>query len=328
MLFYVITIFVISIIILTFFSRELSKELNLVKSSLKSIYEGKNLYQDLYITSYDEIGELIVAINNIQDLNKLHVDEIQNSRDMLIEQERLASLGQMIGGISHNLKTPIMSIAGAAEGLTDLINEYDSSIGDKDVTNEDHHAIAKDMKDWIDKINSYTAYMSDIITAVKGQAVALSEAEQDVFTIDELVKRVDILMKHDLKNNHLQLNVNLNGLENTQIHGNVNSLVQVVNNLISNAIQSYDNPAGNSIELETKSDNKNITISIIDHGCGIPKDVQEKLFKSMITTKGKNGTGLGMFMSYSTIKGHFNGDMNFTSEIGKGTTFNIVLPLK
>ena len=47
----------------------------------------------------------------------------------------------------------------------------------------------------------------------------------------------------------------------------------------------------------------------------------------MITTKGHNGTGLGLFMSYSTIKGHFNGDLNFTSEVGKGTKFNIVLPV-
>ena len=56
-------------------------------------------------------------------------------------------------------------------------------------------------------------------------------------------------------------------------------------------------------------------------------EIQEKLFKTMITTKGKNGTGLGMFMSYSTIKGQFNGDITFTSEVGKGTTFNIIIPL-
>ena len=58
------------------------------------------------------------------------------------------------------------------------------------------------------------------------------------------------------------------------------------------------------------------------------KEVQEKLFNSMITTKGKNGTGLGMFMSYSTVKGHFGGDITFTSEVGKGTTFKVILPLK
>ena len=48
----------------------------------------------------------------------------------------------------------------------------------------------------------------------------------------------------------------------------------------------------------------------------------------MVTTKGHNGSGLGLFMSYSTIKGHFNGDLNFKSKVGVGTTFNIVLPVK
>jgi len=58
------------------------------------------------------------------------------------------------------------------------------------------------------------------------------------------------------------------------------------------------------------------------------KEVQDKLFKSMITTKGKNGTGLGLFMSYSNIKAHFNGDIKFISEQNKGTTFYIILPLQ
>lgn len=259
--------------------------------------------------------------------HKKDMETIKNNQDMLMEKERLASLGQLIGGISHNLKTPIMSIAGAAEGLSDLIKEYDVSIGDPEVTAEDHHAIANDMKEWIEKIHSYTSYMSDIITAVKGQAVALSENESDTFTIDELLKRVNILMKHEISNASLTLNTTVDIPKSTKLHGDVNSLVQVVNNLITNAIQSYSEPKGNSIELIAKQEDNNIIISVTDHGCGMPKDVQEKLFKSMITTKGKNGTGLGMFMSYSTIRGHFNGDITFNTELGKGTTFNIILPL-
>lgn len=60
---------------------------------------------------------------------------------------------------------------------------------------------------------------------------------------------------------------------------------------------------------------------------GMTSEVKDKLFKEMITTKGKNGTGLGMFMSYSTIRGHFNGNITFDSEFGKGTKFNVILPL-
>jgi len=284
-----------------------------------------------------------VEINNIMDKNnflgililfkditqhKQDIQTIQNNQDMLMEKERLASLGQLMGGISHNLKTPIMSISGAAEGLTDLINEYDASIGDPEVTNDDHHAIANDMREWITKIHSYTAYMSDIITAVKGQAVNLSENENNAFTVDELFKRVNILMKHEISNASLTLTLDVQVPSTTTLVGDINSLVQVINNLITNAIQSYNGRKGEEIKVLAQKLDNNLIISVIDHGCGMTKEVQDKLFNTMITTKGKNGTGLGMFMSYSTIKGHFNGDMTFETEVNKGTTFNVILPLQ
>lgn len=284
-----------------------------------------------------------VEINNIMDKNnflgililfkditqhKQDIQTIQNNQDMLMEKERLASLGQLIGGISHNLKTPIMSISGAAEGLTDLINEYDASIGDPEVTNDDHHAIANDMREWITKIHSYTSYMSDIITAVKGQAVNLSENENNAFTVDELFKRVNILMKHEISNASLTLTLDVQVPSATTLVGDINSLVQVINNLITNAIQSYNGRKGEEIKVLAKKLDNNLIISVIDHGCGMTKEIQDKLFNTMITTKGKNGTGLGMFMSYSTIKGHFNGDITFETEVNKGTTFNVILPLQ
>lgn len=271
------------------------------------------------------LGTLILfkdVTQHIEDMQK-----IKDTQETLMEAERLSSLGQLIGGIAHNLKTPIMSIAGAAEGLTDLVKEYDSSIDDPEVNSQDHHDIAKDMNEWIVKIKEYTEYMSDIITAVKGQAVTLSETENVSFDIDELVKRVDILMKHELKNALVYLNVQMKAPKNTTIHGDVNSLVQVINNMISNSIQAYNGKPEQYIDLTLEKQKNNLIISVKDYGSGLPQKVKEKLFKEMITTKGKNGTGLGLYMSYSTIKAHFNGDITFESEENEGTTFNIILPL-
>ena len=271
------------------------------------------------------LGTLILFKDITQHIEDM--ETIKNNQDILMERERLASLGQLIGGIAHNLKTPIMSISGAAEGLTDLVKEYDSSIDDPEVNSQDHHDIAKDMNEWIVKIKEYTEYMSDIITAVKGQAVTLSETENISFDIDELVKRVDILMKHELKNALIYMNVQMKAPKTTKIHGDINSLVQVINNMISNAIQAYNGKTEQNIDLILEKSNGNLIISVKDYGCGLPQKVQDKLFKEMITTKGKNGTGLGLYMSYSTIKAHFNGNITFETEEGKGTTFNIILPL-
>lgn len=261
--------------------------------------------------------------------HKEDMETIKNNQDILMERERLAGLGQLIGGIAHNLKTPIMSIAGATQGLENLIKEYDESIDDPLVNSQDHHDIAKDMEAWISKIRAHLEYMSDIITTVKGQAVAsLSTDDSEEFTISELVKRVNILMKHELKNAYIYLNILMKVDENTVIDGNVNVLVQVVNNIISNAIQAYDGKHDQNIQFEISQKENNMIFSITDFAGGLSKEVQDRLFKEMVTTKGKNGTGLGLYMSYSNIKAHFGGDITYKTEEGKGTTFNIVIPIK
>lgn len=326
------------------FLKETNLYLNLkeIQNAVKQVKNSpKTVSFELYVKNINKYFhvEINSILSNEQSLGTLvlfkdisqHIEDMQKLKDnqeSLMESERLASLGQLIGGIAHNLKTPIMSIAGAAEGLNDLIKEYDSSIDDPTVNNQDHHDIAKDMSEWIVKIKNYTEYMSDIITAVKGQAVTLSESEDVSFDLDELVKRVNILMKHELKNSFTYLNIQMKTDSKTVIHGDVNSLVQVINNMISNAIQSYNGKAEQNIDLILAKQNDNLVISVRDYGSGLPDKVKDKLFKEMITTKGKNGTGLGLYMSYSTIKAHFNGDITFESENGKGTTFNIILPVQ
>lgn len=325
-----ILLLIISAFILYYFSNSLSKDIKIVTNSLNKICNDStsNYSKKLSVISNDEIGDLVIAFNKIQNLNTNQVNQLKSNQETLMERERLASLGQLIGGIAHNLKTPIMSISGAAEGLNDLIKEYDSSIEDPEVNSQDHHDIASDMSKWIVKIKEYTEYMSDIITTVKGQAVALSHEADISFTVGELLKRVNILMKHELKSAIIYLNIAMKTDENTVICGDVNGLVQVINNMISNSIQAYEGKTDQNIDLIVEKQDNNLLISVKDYASGLPDKVKNKLFKEMITTKGKNGTGLGLYMSYSTIKAHFNGNIIVDSHDGKGTTFTIILPLK
>ena len=267
-------------------------------------FESVNKYFNIEINDIKSNSKYVGTLILLKDITQ-HIEDmntIKENQDLLVEKERLASLGQLVGGIAHNLKTPIMSIAGAAEGLTDLVKEYDYSIEDPEVNFQDHHEIAHDMSEWIEKIKTHTSYMSDIITAVKGQAVTLNEDEEDSFTINELVKRINILMKHELKNALIDMKVNMNIDDMISLH----------------AIQAYNGETNKSIDLSFNKNNNNLVISVQDYGCGMPIEVKDKLFKEMITTKGKNGTGLGMFMSYSTIRGHFSGDITFDSTLRKG----------
>jgi len=315
------------------------------KNLIKIIYEVRKKdieYSNIiYFKKYQKYFN--VEINNIRnknniigtlvlfkDVTQLETDKqlIKNNQDILVEQERLASLGQMIGGIAHNLKTPIMSVGGAAEGISDLIKEYKLSIKDSEVTIEDHEQIANEMNEWVEKIKTHISYMSDVITAVKGQAVSLSKGNEVTFCVDELIKHIDILMKHELKNALIYLNITNNVPDKVTLTGNINGLVQVVNNIVSNAIQAYNGKTNENIDLVFNIIDNNLVIAIKDYAGGIPEKIKDKIFSEMITTKGKNGTGLGLFMSYSNIKAHFGGDISFDTKEKVGTTFYITIPVK
>jgi signal transduction histidine kinase len=101
----------------------------------------------------------------------------------------------------------------------------------------------------------------------------------------------------------------------------------VFDNIIINAIQAYDKKHG-VIDFIIEDSDDSIIFTIRDHAKGIPENIKSKLLREMVTTKGKDGTGLGLYMSNSTIKGRFGGNMWFESTEGEGTTFFIQIPYK
>ncbi len=259
----------------------------------------------------------------------LMILERDSIEETLRENERLASLGQLIGGISHNLMTPIMSIAGISTALEDLKNEYKESIGDPMVTNEDHYEISSEIAQWIEKLKEYNAYMSKVISNVKSQAVQLNYHANNGFTIDELVNRIEFMKSSDItiKNSNIELFVDAS--MDVVVPGDILNMVQVIENLLKNAIESYDNKELHECKIDIYiRKNKNVlTIAVKDFGCGIKDDIKPRLFKNMETTKGKNGIGLSLLLSYSTIKGKFGGEIWFESEVNNGATFYIAVPL-
>jgi len=322
----VLLISILIIVFLVFFARDFSKPIIQISDYMNRLASGESVdyTQKLPVTSSDEIGELTINFNKILDKEKHYVETIRQNQDILVENERLSSLGQLIGGIAHNLKTPIMSVSGYLVAMENLVNEYQESIENPNVTKQDFEDITKEMKEWIEKSKEYMSYMTEVINAAKGQAVSMNANTIGSFTAQELIARTQILMKEELLKYKCQLNVKLNISEETEIQGELSAIVQVLDNLIINAMQAYGKEEG-KINLTLNENKKNIYIEVQDFAGGIPEHIKDKLFKEMITTKGKDGTGLGLYMCYSTIKGRFNGDMRFESKTGVGTTFFITL---
>jgi C4-dicarboxylate-specific signal transduction histidine kinase len=258
-----------------------------------------------------------------ESMRKLH-----DSQERMMEQERFAFLGQMIGGLAHNLKTPIMSISGCVVATQALVDECEDSLGDTTVTDDDYREIYAEMRDWMQKVKDSTAYMSDIITAIKGQAVTISTDSKITFTIDEMLKRSMLLMRHELLNSGCTLKITKDDSEEIALQGDINNLVQVVGNLINNSIFAQKNLPGNEIEIEVSHDTEMLHIIVKDRGTGISDHVMEKLFKTMVTSKGTMGTGLGLYISNAVIRSKFNGTMWGKNREDGGCMMGISIPLE
>ena len=274
-----------------------------------------------------QISGFAILFKDITQLRE-SMQRLQDSQERMMEQERLAFLGQMIGGLAHNLKTPIMSISGCVVAAEDLIEECEDSLLDTQVTEEDYREIYGEVRDWFQKIKDSAAYMSDIITAIKGQAANISTDEKVTFTLEEMLKRSALLMRHELLNSGCHLKIDCNPDEEISLQGDINNLIQVIDNLLSNAIYAQKQAGGGEIEIQILHNNENLDIMVKDRGTGISDKVKEKLFKTMVTSKGTMGTGLGLYISNAVIRGKFRGTMWAENREGGGSVFGISIPLE
>ena len=290
--------------------------------------EGK-FYYSVELTPILVKHRLAGVLAMFRDVTRLK-EEMRRKQQNLsraMERERLISLGQMIGSISHNLKTPIMAISGDVTLLEDLVREYEESIGDEEVTVEDHLEIAKEMSGWLLRIGECCSYMSDIITTVKGMAANLSNTSEGEFTVEEAIKRVQMFLKGKLVKNGCTLVTKVELPPKTFIHGDINNMVQVINNLVDNACDAMEETGGEIGLLVYRTEN-GICIRVSDQGKGIPDDVKEKLFKTMCTTKGTRGTGLGLYSSAEIIRARFGGKIWADGNEDGGASFYVELPME
>lgn len=148
-------------------------------------------------------------------------------------------------------------------------------------------------------------------------------------TIQELVNRIYLLKSGNEAINNCSINIEADTELSTIVQGDITNLIQVINNLIINAVQSYEDKKTNNAEVAISicKDKYSIKLAIRDYGKGISDDIKSRIFKSMVTSKGKYGTGLSLLLSYATIKGKFGWEIWFETSENVGTAFYITIPL-
>ena len=259
-------------------------------------------------------------------LYKKNLELFKQNQFEIIERERLLSLNQLIGGIAHNLKTPLLSSAGGIQLIkkdTTKIYEYIQSECD------DFERVTKlmnEISDWQNRISEYLIYMSDVISTVKGQVKEFKQIDDDKFSIKDVINKIKLFMSYEFKKSNCTLVEKIDISYDEIIKGSINSFVQVFNILLTNAIEASVDSEERIITLGAYKKNKEIIFYVKNSGKEIPTKIQENIFNKMITTKGNKGTGLGLYISKSIITGRFNGEIYFETN-DKETTFFVKVPL-
>ncbi len=283
------------IVLLSYQKRELNEELEIleaISSQLGNAIIRAELYQ-----------------NNIKTVNELKntLKELKETQIQLINSEKMASLGQLIAGVAHEINTPIASIKSNNTILNKFIPRIkDTEIADmlKEINEIDYEAIQR---------------ISNIVTSLK-KFVRLDEAELQQADINREIDLTLDLIRHETKNR----------IEIKKHYGNIplikcypNMLNQVFTNILINACQAISGKG--KIEITTKYANKKLTVKIKDNGKGIAKDQLSKIFTAGYTTKGAGiGTGLGLAICTKIIERH-NGEILVNSELGQGSEFIITI---
>ena len=270
----------------------------------------------------DKKGKVIGILALTQDITEQinNINQLKEQEKLIIQQSRLASMGEMIANIAHQWRQPLSIISTLATGIK-LEKELKIC--------EEKYEIES-----LDIINQNAQYLSKTIDDFRNY-FKKSNYTSTIFTNDLFEKTLKLISPR-LKDRNVKIVLNN---ENIEIATYENEVVQVYINIINNAIDAFEDfkdlDYDKYIFIETKKIDNNVEIEIKDNAGGIEEEIISKIFEPYFTTKNeKQGTGLGLFMCNEIITKHLKGDIQALSSTFKyegkeckGTTFKITLPL-
>ncbi|HNR85829.1 MAG TPA: ATP-binding protein, partial [Taishania sp.] len=298
----IISVFVLliagSVIIAIFAASWITNPLHMLQSYLSNIHLGKS-NQYINYSKNDEIGALVKSYNK-------KIDELEYAAQQLAQSERESAWRDMAKQVAHEIKNPLTPMKLSVQHLVRSFDPNDENAQNK---------INRVCQSLIEQIDALTKIANEFSNFAKMQ-----KAEFNAIDIVSLIRNAAELFSEGS-----QFEIIITGPEQCIVNGDKDQLLRVFNNLIKNSCQAISNKTDGKIVIEILKTATLIKISVNDNGVGIPEIQQSKIFVPYFTTK-SNGSGIGLAMVKQIIENH-KGNIYFESEVNKGTTFIIELPL-
>lgn len=293
-----VLMFVLAILLAYFISSYITRNIKAVTDKMRQTSLNKRNEKIILKNASSEIFTLVNAYNNM-------VDELEKSAVKLAKGEREQAWREMAKQVAHEIKNPLTPMRLSVQNFQRKFDSNDPKIYDK---------INEFSKMLIQQIDT----MSSIASAFSSFAKMPTQKREKLNVVEVVKHALDIFIEDYIsyfpKNETI-----IAELDKTQ-------LIRIVTNLVKNATQALVEIERKKIEVSVAEDNGNVIIVVADNGKGISEEDKARVFEPKFTTK-SSGMGLGLSMVKNIIEA-YNGTITFTSQLNKGTVFNIIIPKK
>ncbi|MCI0701272.1 MAG: response regulator [Planctomycetia bacterium] len=310
------------------------------KAQKEDLVEGMEAGADDFLTKPFDRDELRVRLRAAERIVKLEQSLAEQNRVLretqsaLVQNEKLASLGRLAAGVAHEINNPIAYVTNnlavirrdtqSALAALDAHRRGDMTEAARLEQAADIEYLRENFSRTCDKTLEGLQRVRDIVRNLRDFA-RLDEAEFKEANLNAALESTLEIVGHQIREKSIQLEKHFGELPLVLCHpGKIN---QVFLNLLVNAIQACDR--GGVVIARTRAEpGSGVVVEVQDNGCGIRPEHRERLFEPFFTTKPVGqGTGLGLSVSFGIVRDH-GGSIEVDSEVGRGSTFRVVLPLK
>lgn len=316
----------------------IEKEIELVQALAKAF--------SIAYARYEDFVKLELAKADIEST----LSELKSTQTQLIQQEKLASLGQLTAGIAHEIKNPLNFVNNFSEVSIELIDEvrkeldslktqHAASPKDQGEVLDEVNGILSDIQNNLQKIHEHGSRANSIVTSMLQHSRGGS-GKMEPTDLNALIKEYVNLCFHGMRAGKNPINVEIAldlDREIPEVPLIKEDFTRVIINLCNNAFDAMRDKSEKAkvksekyfpqLTICSKADNGKVLIEIEDNGPGIPDEIKDKILQPFFTTKkGTEGTGLGLSITHDIVKAH-GGELKMESKEGEGSGFIIKLPI-
>ncbi len=253
-------------------------------------------------------------------------DALRNNQDALLTTEKMASLGRLTAGIAYHMASPLAATRLSLSSALGVAREYASSIDDPQVGADDHRAIARELAEAITMADAATDRVASFVRSIRAQIRGPSDRRRTRFDGVAAVRDALHLLGHAAVAASVKVDFKTRA-DHAALDGDPGAIVQIVTNLVANAIDATAGRGGGTVEVDLVATADKVVLRVSDDGLGIPTDVLPRIFEPLFTTKlNGTGAGLGLAIVHDIVRGEFQGAIAVESTLGAGATFTVTLP--